>query len=47
MDKELLPPYLRKPLLINPSAVKCKLIDKLKKDWKKEWHKSKRGMNVL
>jgi len=46
-DKELLPPYLRKPLLINPSAVKRKLIDKLKKDWKKEWHESARGMNVL
>jgi len=30
-DKELLPPYLRKPLLINPSAVKRKLVDKLKK----------------
>jgi len=47
MDKELLPPYLRKPLLINPSAVKCKLIDKPIKDWKKEWHKSARGMNML
>jgi len=46
-DKELLPPYLRKPLLINPSAVKCKLIDKLKKDWKKEWHESARGINTL
>ena len=42
-DKELLPAYLRKPLLINPSAVKQKLIDKLKKDWSKEWLKSKRG----
>lgn len=46
-DKELLPPYLRKPLLINPSAVKRKLIDKLKKDWNKNWHNSKRGKNML
>jgi len=46
-DKELLPPYLRKPLLINPSAVKQKLINKLKKDWKKEWLKSKRGKIAL
>ena len=46
-DKELLPPYLRKPLLINPSAVKQKLIDKLKKDWSKEWLKSERGKVAL
>jgi len=46
-DKELLPPYLRKPLLINPSAVKQKLIEKLKKDWSKEWLKSERGKVAL
>ena len=46
-DKELLPPYLRKPLLINPLAVKQKLINKLKKDWSKEWLKSKRGKVAL
>ena len=40
---ELLPPYLRKPLLINPSAVTRKFNVELKKKWSREWHKSKRG----
>ena len=40
---ELLPPYLRKPLLINPSAVTRKHNDELKKQWSKEWHDSERG----
>jgi hypothetical protein len=32
-SNELLPPYLRKPLLINPSAVIRKHNDKLNKEW--------------
>jgi ribonuclease HI len=44
---EILPPYLRKPLLINPSAVTRKYNDKLKKEWSKEWHNSKRGKKAL
>ena len=40
---ELLPPYLRKPLLINPSAVTRKHNDELKKEWTLGWHKSERG----
>ena len=40
---ELLPPYLRKPLLINPSAVTRKFNNELKKEWCREWHKSERG----
>lgn len=33
-DTELLPPHLRKPLLINLSAVKRKQSKKLKSEWK-------------
>ena len=40
---ELLLPYLRKPLLINPSAVTRKHNDELKKEWTLGWHKSERG----
>ena len=40
---ELLPPYLRKPLLINPAAVTRKHNDDLKKEWNQEWLKSERG----
>jgi hypothetical protein len=41
-SNELLPSYLRKPLLINPSAVIRKHNDKLNKEWKRRWHNSKR-----
>ena len=42
-DKEHLPPYLRKPLLINSSAVIRKRNDKLNSEWKQGWHKTERG----
>ena len=42
-DKEHLPPYLRKPLLINPSAVLRKRNDELNSEWKQGWHNTERG----
>jgi len=42
-DKEHLPPYLRKPLLINSSAVTRKRNDELNGKWKQDWHKTERG----
>jgi len=42
-----LPPFLRKPILINPSAVKRKHNDDLKKKWKEDWQASKRGKKAL
>jgi len=44
---EHLPPYLRKPLLINPSAVIRKRNDDLKMEWKREWLKTKKGKRML
>ena len=46
-DPTLLPPYLRKPLLTNPSAVKRAHNDQLKFKWTTTWHKSKRGCIML
>jgi hypothetical protein len=40
---ELLPPYLRKPLFINLSAVTRKHNDKLMKEWSQGWLNSERG----
>jgi len=42
-DPTLLPQYLRKPLLTNPSAVKRAHNDRLKVKWASIWRKSKRG----
>ena len=42
-DKEHLPPYLRKLLLINSSAVTRKRNDELNGKWKRDWHKTERG----
>ena len=42
-DKPLLPPYLRKPLLINPAAVKRLHNDILMSKWTKTWRESDRG----
>ena len=42
-----LPPYLRKPLPTNPSAVTRKHNDDLKKKWKEEWRASTRGKKAL
>ena len=44
---ELLPPYLRKPLLINPSAVLRANNDTLNKEWSQDWCKTKRGKRML
>jgi len=44
---EHLPPYLRKPLLINPLAVIRKQNDDLKIEWKREWLKTKKGKRTL
>jgi hypothetical protein len=38
-----LPPYLRRPLLINPAALKAAHNTKLKKEWQEDWKKSERG----
>jgi hypothetical protein len=45
-DKEHLPPYLRKPLLTNPSAVKRAHNDALKKVWTTTWKTSNRGRKI-
>jgi len=42
-DTKHLPPYLRKRLLINPSAVKAAHNDHLKTKWSSDWRNSKRG----
>jgi ribonuclease HI len=42
-DTKLLPPYLRKALLINPAAVKMAHYAKLKEEWKDTWNNSVRG----
>jgi len=42
-DTKQLPPYLRKPLLINPAALKVAHNTKLKTEWKEDWKKSERG----
>jgi len=44
---EHLPPYLRKPLLINPLAVIRKRNDNLKMEWKQEWLKTEKGKRTL
>ncbi len=43
-ETELLPSYLRKPLLINPSAIKAAHNAKLKKEWQDSWKESERGI---
>ena len=45
-DKQTLPPYLRKPLLINPAAVKRDHHKGLKKKWKDKWVASVRGQRA-
>ena len=45
-DKKLLPVYLRKPLLTNPSAVKREFNDQLKNTWDSNWQKSDRGSKM-
>ena len=42
-----LPPYLRKPLFINPSAVRRTYNDSLNKKWKEDWQASERGRRTL
>ena len=43
---ERLPPLLRKPLLINPSAAKRAYNDELSNTWKKDWMRSERGKRL-
>jgi hypothetical protein len=45
-DKHLLPPYLRKQMLTNPSAVKRAHHDKLKNKWANAWKVSERGQKI-
>ena len=45
-DKQTLPPYLRKPLLINPTAVKRDHHEDLKKRWKRDWLATARGQKA-
>jgi hypothetical protein len=42
-EKHLLPPLARKPLLINPTAIKRAHHDTLKAHWKMGWKTSDRG----
>ena len=46
-DKSLLPPYLKKPLLTNPSAIKRAYNDILKSEWTNAWRRSERGRRML
>jgi hypothetical protein len=43
-ETELLPLYLRKMLLINPSAIKAAHNARLKKEWQDSWKESERGI---
>jgi hypothetical protein len=45
-DKRTLPPYLRKELLINPSALKQKHNEQLKKLWSYTWRNLDRGRTM-
>ena len=45
--KSLLPPFLKKPLLMNPSAVKRAHNDTLQNEWIDTWRQSERGRNML
>jgi hypothetical protein len=45
-DTKLLPPYLRRRLLTNPSAVKQAHKEKLKRTWTKQWRESERGKRM-
>jgi hypothetical protein len=42
-DMKLLPHYLRKPVLINSSAVKKAHNEHLAKEWREDWRNSKQG----
>ena len=46
-DKSSLPTYLRRRMLINPSAVKQKHEAELKESWKDTWRNSERGIKLL
>src|SRR6266850_844800 len=46
-DKRTLPSYLRKEILINPSALKQRHNAKLMKMWAESWRKSARGLRTL
>jgi len=45
-DKQMLPSYLRKPLLINPAAAKRDHHEGLKERWQKEWTATTRGQKA-
>lgn len=45
-ERRALPAYLRKPLPINPAAVKRAYHDTLKKEWDESWRKSTRGRRI-
>ena len=45
-DKECLPPFLRRNLALNPSAIKQQHNDNTKAKWTKTWRKSPRGRNL-
>jgi hypothetical protein len=45
-DKHPLPPYLRKCLLTNPSAVKRAFHEQIKNKWASKWKSSPRGSLV-
>ena len=45
-DKKLLPTYLRRPLLINPSAVTQHINTEIKQRWNRKWKQSARGRRL-
>ncbi len=45
-DMKLLPSYLRKPMLINSSAVKKMHNESLAKEWQEDWRNSKQGKAI-
>src|SRR5207302_176686 len=46
-DKSLLPPYLKKLLLTNPSAIKRAHNDTLQTEWIDTWRRSERGRKMF
>ena len=46
-NKMHLPFYLRKPLLINPAAIRKTFHEKQKKEWTQEWKESERGKKAV
>ncbi len=46
-DSKILPPYLRKPLLMNSTAIKAAHKEELKNVWRQDWRSSIRGKSAI